>query len=227
MDLKYFIFDYAQIIVGVISAIATVLIAFKSLYELRKNKKNTKLYSPADYSNELNYMKISRDKSDLSVTDEGKTVKEKKEEPETIIKAAFELKQLENYYSQALSQSKISFWFSILFASIGFIIIIIAGFLYSESSLGSTIISLISGTVIDSVSALFFVQTRRTQQNMNDFFQKLREDKQYIEARNLCDSLESNKAKDALKIQLALNFSKISNAKEIGSEIIKDCLNNE
>lgn len=62
---------------------------------------------------------------------------------------------------------------------------------------------------------------------MNEFFQKLREDKQYIEARDLCDSLESSKAKDALKIQLALNISKISNAKDIGSEIIKDRLSND
>ena len=137
------------------------------------------------------------------------------------------LSQLENYYLHVLNQSKISFWFSLLFASIGFIIIIISGFLYAENTLASTIISMISGTVIDAVSALFFIQSRRAQQNMNTFFQKLREDNQLIEAKNLCESVESAKARDALRIQLALSLSNIPESKEIGDEIIKSCITEE
>jgi hypothetical protein len=219
------LFNYTEILVAIISVIATTSILFKSYYEIRKNRKDTKLFSPKDFKDESEFVRVKADLETIAGRDLKVETDKTKEEPQEIIQTAFELKQLDNYYSQALSQSRISFWFSILFASIGFVIIIIAGFMYSGKNIESTIVSLISGTIIDSVAALFFVQTRRAQQNMSDFFQKLREDKQYIEAKGLCDSLESTKAKDALKVQLALNFSNIPNSKEIGSEIIKDCLN--
>src|SRR3989338_6592543 len=38
----------------------------------------------------------------------------------------FETQQLALYYAQILAQSKISFWFSLIFASIGFGVIIVA-----------------------------------------------------------------------------------------------------
>src|SRR5688500_1213431 len=38
----------------------------------------------------------------------------------------FETAQLANYYAQVLAQSKTSFWFSLVFASIGFLIIVLA-----------------------------------------------------------------------------------------------------
>jgi hypothetical protein len=120
-----------------------------------------------------------------------------------------QLHRLDNYYALAMNQSRISFWFSILFASAGFVIIIISAFLYAGNNLASTVISLVSGTVIDAVSALFFVQSRNARQNLNNFFQRLREDNQYSEARSICDSIESSEARDALKIKLALKLSGI------------------
>jgi len=45
----------------------------------------------------------------------------------------FETEQLANYYAQVLGQSKISFWFSLVFASIGFLIIVPAAFMHADA----------------------------------------------------------------------------------------------
>lgn len=223
--MKEIIFDYTQVIIAALSVIIAILFSLKSVSILKKGETHKNLTN--------NSIELEKATEGLIVDTEKKSSwqnigihgTETKIENKEFIPINFELRQLENYYSQALNQSKISFWFSILFASIGFIIIIIAGFLYSNENSGATIVSMISGTIIDSIAALFFIQTKRAQKNMNDFFQKLREDKQYVEAKKLCESLNSIKAKDALKIQLALNFSRIPNSKEIASDIVKECIN--
>ena len=94
----------------------------------------------------------------------------------------FETEQLANYYSQVLAQSKVSFWFSLVFASIGFFIIVLAAFMYSEADTGSTIARFVAGGVVDAVAALFFVQSKRAQESMSEFFDKLRRDRNHVEA---------------------------------------------
>jgi hypothetical protein len=75
----------------------------------------------------------------------------------------FEIEQLANYYSVTLGQAKISFWFSLVFASIGFMVIVGAAFLYHEGDVMGVTIKIVSGLIIDAVAALFFVQSRRAQ----------------------------------------------------------------
>ena len=43
----------------------------------------------------------------------------------------FETEQLAKYYGEVLAQSKTSFWFSLVFAVIGFLVIIVAAFTFS------------------------------------------------------------------------------------------------
>ena len=68
----------------------------------------------------------------------------------------FETEQLAKYYAQVLAQSKTSFWFSLIFASIGFLVIVFAVFSYTSSTLGTSVVQLSAGVVIDAVAALFF-----------------------------------------------------------------------
>jgi hypothetical protein len=95
----------------------------------------------------------------------------------------FETEQLAQYYSQVLAQSKTSFWFSLIFASLGFAVIVIAGFMYSSATLGATVAQFFAGVIMDAVSALFFVQSKNAQAAMAEFFDKLRRDRQAFEAR--------------------------------------------
>lgn len=135
----------------------------------------------------------------------------------------FETEQLAQYYSQVLAQSKISFWFSLIFASMGFMVIVVAGFMYSSTASGATVAQFIAGMVMDAVAALFFVQSKNAQASMGDFFDKLRRDRQQVESRKLCEIISDAKAKDALRIQLALHYAELPNSDEVAKSIFQAC----
>ena len=134
-------------------------------------------------------------------------------------KVPFETEQLANYYSQVLAQSKVSFWFSLVFASIGFFIIVLAAFMHSSADTGSTIARFVAGGVVDAVAALFFVQSKRAQEAMSEFFDKLRRDRNHVEARKLCESLGTGETRDALRVRLALHYAEVSNPDDIARSI--------
>ncbi|WP_343694774.1 hypothetical protein [Flavobacterium sp.] len=123
------------------------------------------------------------------------------------------------YHSQGLAQSKISFWFSLVFAAIGFCIIVISLLAVkpdvSIMQQGKAFITLISGTIIDAVSALFFVQSNRARQLMTDFFDKLRNDRKFEESLKLADQIPDNHLKSKVKILLSLNFADIKTSDDV------------
>lgn len=138
----------------------------------------------------------------------------------------FEIEQLANYYSQILSQSKISFWFSLIFASLGFATIVAAAFLYTETNGTATIAQFIAGLIMDTVAGLFFVQSRNAQKSMGEFFDKLRSDRLHMESRSLSESIESREARDALRLHLALHYAGVGEANGIAKHITEKCLSN-
>ncbi len=140
------------------------------------------------------------------------------------VSVPFETEQLALYYGQILSQSKISFWFSLVFASLGFVILVIAVFLYSTNSVGTTVAQFIAGTIMDAVAALFFVQSRNAQKSMGEFFDKLRRDRNHLESRQLCKNIEDKLARDALRIQLSLHYAEVPNAYDVSKSIIDSSL---
>jgi hypothetical protein len=132
----------------------------------------------------------------------------------------FETEQLALYYGQILAQSKVSFWFSLVFASLGFVVLVAAVFMYSSDSQGTTVAQFVAGTIMDAVAALFFVQSRNAQTAMGEFFDKLRKDRHHLESRKLCESIENSKTKDALKVQLALHYAEVKNSSGIAETLI-------
>jgi hypothetical protein len=53
------------------------------------------------------------------------------------------------------------------------------------------------------------------------FFDKLRRDRNHLEARKLCESLDSSAAKDALRVRLALHYAEVGSPDAIAEAIIK------
>lgn len=133
----------------------------------------------------------------------------------------FEVTQLTNYYSQILAQSKISFWFSLVFASLGFVAILLAAFLYAEGKQGTTIAQFIAGVIMEAVASLFFVQSRNAQESMGEFFDKLRKDRLHMESRKLCEAIDSPVVKDALKLNLSLHYAGVESAEGIAKQIFQ------
>ncbi|MFL6333494.1 MAG: TRADD-N-associated membrane domain-containing protein [Pyrinomonadaceae bacterium] len=136
----------------------------------------------------------------------------------------FETEQLARYYAQVLAQSKISFWFSLVFASLGFFVIVSSALMYADSRLGSTVASFTAGVIMDAVAALFFVQSKNAQTSMSQFFDKLRRDRQQAESRKILESVSNDAAKDALRIQLALHYAEVEGSREIAKSIVDSCL---
>lgn len=153
--------------------------------------------------------------ADLEVT----TAAIKKVISETAPDASPESKQyvlLREYHAQGIAQSKISFWFSLVFAALGFAVIIM-GLLTLQadkdfSKQTGTFVNLLAGTIIDSVSALFFVQSNKSRQLMSDFFDKLRVDRKLEESLRLAKDIHNPDLRDRLQTLIALNFSDVKPA---------------
>ena len=117
---------------------------------------------------------------------------------------ALEASNVDEYHRQSIAQSRISFWFSLAFASLGFLIIATSVFTYSDKS---GYLGVIAGTIIDAIAALFFYQSNRARQLMAEFFDRLRTDRKLEEALRLCGEIHDDQMRDALRVRLSLHFS--------------------
>lgn len=115
---------------------------------------------------------------------------------------------LSSYHAQSLAQSKQSFWFSLVFASLGFGVIVMAILGNSPNNIDKTI-KLISGTIIDAVAGLFFVQSNKARELMSEFFDKLRTDRKLDESLRLVAEVPDETLKSRLQVVLSLNFADV------------------
>lgn len=96
---------------------------------------------------------------------------------------------LKQYHDQGLAQSRVSFWFSLIAASVGFMVIVTA-FLIADSGVaitqqGRAALTLLAGTIVETTAGLFFVQSNRARKLMIEFFDRLRMDRKLFEALKL------------------------------------------
>ena len=128
---------------------------------------------------------------------------------------------LQEYHAQGLAQSKISFWFSLVFGAIGFFIIIISVLSYNFSSglenkttlydqAAKPIFAVVAGTIIDAVAALFFVQSNKARQLMTEFFDKLRIDRKLDASLHVLSQIEDEAISSRVKALLTLNFAEVN-----------------
>jgi hypothetical protein len=123
---------------------------------------------------------------------------------------------MQEYHAQGLSQSRISFWFSLVFASLGFAIIALSVGIFLQDtpapgvgwleSAGRPLFALIAGTIIDAVAALFFVQSNKARQLMTEFFDKLRVDRKLDEALLLMKQMQDPTMASRVQGIVALSF---------------------
>ncbi len=132
---------------------------------------------------------------------------------------------LANYYQQVLKQSNSSFWFSLIFAAIGFGIIVLAIAMSSVMKFESTIISLIAGIVINAVSTLFIIQANNARKSLNTFHENLRKDNNISIAKKLCDEIETPTLKDKLKSEIAILLIKNTKSNNTMSTILSEEIN--
>jgi hypothetical protein len=120
---------------------------------------------------------------------------------------------LRAYATQGLTQSKISFNTSLSAAALGFSVILVGVVLsLFGGRIEQAIVPVISGTVIDAVSLLFFVQDRRHQKTMFDFFERLREDRKLDEALALLNNTPDEQIPSRVQAAMVLHFAEVPDA---------------
>lgn len=114
------------------------------------------------------------------------------------------------HHSQALSQSKIQFWFSLIAAIVGFIFIILMVCFTATDMWYEYIVRILPGAIIEAVSILFFSQSREARERSSDFLNRLREDKQYEKGIAIAESISDEQLKSKLKAEIALRLCGIN-----------------
>jgi hypothetical protein len=131
-----------------------------------------------------------------------------------------------DYHQQCLAQSRMSFWFSLIFASLGFLIIS-ASVIAAVSNRAATaqpqpIFALVAGTIIDAVSALFFVQSNKARKQMAEFFDKLRADQKLQDALDLCSKIPDPALQKKVRSVLAPTLSECQLTENLIASIALD-----
>jgi hypothetical protein len=119
---------------------------------------------------------------------------------------------MREYHAQGLAQSRLSFRLSLVFASLGFVVILLAvanSFAnhYEPFSQATNLVSLTAGSVTEAVSALFFVQSNRARALMVGFFDRLRADRNLREAQELAREVPDTALSARLLVLLALSLA--------------------
>ena len=125
----------------------------------------------------------------------------------------------QSYHIQGLKQAEWGFWLSIAGAVVGFLIIAVALFIHffiKDISESSSFITLIAGSVIESVSLLFFYISNKASERVNDSFDKLRIDANIVNAIELAKGIDNTDLKDEVKVKLSLHLAGL-NCKHICS----------
>jgi hypothetical protein len=121
-------------------------------------------------------------------------------------------KVLAEYSAQGLAQSQTSFQASIVFASLGFLVIVtgvIVAIVRKDGARADAIVPIIGGAIVDAVSALFFTINTRAQKVMVEFFDKLRADRRLEEALLLVKGVSDQAMASRLQVLLALQFAEV------------------
>lgn len=195
-------FTTAVLSIGVVASIITLIGSFISLTKLKSFRIDTFDHVSEEEPTQLNGM------SDYILSDKVKFNSNSLSSQE---KQNF---LLEKYHNQVLMHSNFSFWFSMVFASLGFMMILTSMYSLVKSGSfldqGPAIMKIISGTIIDSVSALLIVQSNKMRKSMTVFFDKLRSDRKLEETLKLIETIKEPELQDRLKIVIALEFVEIN-----------------
>ncbi|WP_280186080.1 MULTISPECIES: TRADD-N-associated membrane domain-containing protein [Nocardia] len=121
----------------------------------------------------------------------------------------------DQYHARSLAQSQRSFTFSLIAATIGFVVIVGAVLMIGFSGGDKTaaaLVQILAAAVIEAVAGLFFTLSNKSRTLLIDFFDKLREDRQFEEALMLARALPKTPIKDRLHVALAIHLAKADQA---------------
>lgn len=117
------------------------------------------------------------------------------------------------YHKQRLWQSKMAFWLSFGGSIAGFLVIIVS-VIYGMYTNNNQWPGVVSGMVVEAVSALFYTLSNRANEKISEFFKELTVDSKIKNALELAREIEGeDNVKNQLFVKLSLHLSGIDEEK--------------
>lgn len=126
---------------------------------------------------------------------------------------------IENHHEQAIKQSVVQFWFSLIASAIGFVFIIVIIVISDNLQWYEYILKTLPGIIIEAVSVLFFSQSKETRERASDFLNRLREDRQFAKSIAIVDTIDDENLKSLVKAEISLHLCGIKDIDVITKEI--------
>ncbi len=124
--------------------------------------------------------------------------------------AGSQIKLLLSYYQLVLDQAKKSFRWALIAAGIGLAFFILAvGFILYWNAGNAATISVVSGAIVEVISAINFYLYSKTSGHLADFHNRLEATQRYLLANSICESLDGPN-KQAARMELVRAIAQIS-----------------
>lgn len=128
------------------------------------------------------------------------------------------------YHEQALQQSKVQFWFSVIAATVGLGLIFYMILSAVNLTTLETILRSLPGVAIEAVAGLFFTQAHEIRKRATELFDRLRIDKQQTKAIAIANTIEDTTLRSTVIAQISLHMSGLTRVTADPNKIISDAL---
>jgi len=123
--------------------------------------------------------------------------------------AASQIQLLLGYYKLILDQARKSFMWALIAAGVGLVFFLAAvGFIIYLNAGNAATISIISGGLVEVISAINFYLYSKTSGHLADFHNKLEGTQRYLLANSICESLDGSN-KQAARVELVRAIAQI------------------
>ncbi len=121
-------------------------------------------------------------------------------------------RQLVEYFNLVSHQARAGFKLAGLFAGLGLVLLIVTAVVPARYTGGLALLQLLTGGMLLGLAGLFFNRLKSTHRSICECLEKLMARGRQLKARELCESVNDEQSRDALRIQLALHYAGVSRA---------------
>jgi hypothetical protein len=136
--------------------------------------------------------------------------------------AASQLELMSGYHQIALIQSRRSFFWALVSASVGLIFFMGAiGFVLHTGNALAAVIPVISGAVVEVIAGIMFFLYGKTTTQLSDFHRRLEVLQRYLLANSICESLEGDE-RNKTRAELIREIMRVAPITPSASKIVED-----
>lgn len=121
-------------------------------------------------------------------------------------------RQFVEYFNLVTHQARAGFKLAAVFAGLGLVLLIVTAVVPATYTGGLALLQLLTGGMLLGLAGVFFNRLKSTHRAICECLEKLMARGRQLKARELCESVNDEESRDALRIQLALHYAGVSRA---------------